>query len=67
MEKAERFLTGQKMMGHETLQMIHERYYSYIKNYQRDDGSAFMQNVYNPINGEKSDDISENVAQMWRK
>ena len=47
----------QKMMGHETLQMIHDRYYSYIKNYQRDDGSAFMQNVHNPINGQKSDDI----------
>jgi hypothetical protein len=28
--------------------MIHERYYSYIKNYQRDDGAAFMNNVYNP-------------------
>ena len=36
----------QKMMGHETLQMIHDRYYSYIKNYQREDGSAFMKNVY---------------------
>ena len=36
----------QKMMGHETLQMIHDRYYSYIKNYQRDDGSAFMEKVY---------------------
>jgi integrase len=37
----------QRMMGHETLQMIHERYYSYIKNYQRADGSAFMEKVYN--------------------
>jgi integrase len=58
----------QKMMGHETLQMIHERYYSYIKNYQRNDGSAFMENVYNPINGEKSNDEGEkcgtNVAQI---
>jgi hypothetical protein len=27
--------------------MIHERYYSYIKNYQSDDGKAFMENVYN--------------------
>ena len=51
----------QRMMGHETLQMIHERYYSYIKNYQRADGSAFMEKVYNacaePIGsqpGEKS-------------
>jgi integrase len=38
---------AQQMMGHETLQMIHDRYYSHIKNYQRDDGSAFMENVYN--------------------
>lgn len=38
----------QKMMGHESMKMILERYYSYIKNYQRDDGSAFMDNVYNP-------------------
>ncbi len=38
----------QQMMGHQTLKMILERYYSYIKNYQRDDGSAFMDNVYKP-------------------
>ena len=47
----------QKMMGQETLQIIHDRYYSYIKNYQRDDGSDFMENVYNPMNGQKFDDI----------
>ena len=38
----------QKMMGHETMQMIYEKYYSYIKSYERDEGSAFMQNVYAP-------------------
>jgi hypothetical protein len=38
----------QWMMGHETLQMIHERSYSYIKNYQRANGSAFMEKVYKP-------------------
>ncbi|MBA4369631.1 MAG: site-specific integrase [Desulfobacterium sp.] len=38
----------QKMMGHETMQMIYERYYSYIKNYERDEGAAFMTNVYGP-------------------
>jgi len=37
----------QKMMGHESLTMIHEKYYSHIKNYQRDEGNAFMENVYN--------------------
>jgi integrase len=38
----------QKMMGHETMQMIYEKYYSYIKSYEKDEGSAFMQNVYGP-------------------
>jgi integrase len=36
----------QKMMGHSSLKMILEHYYSHIQNYQRDDGSAFMENVY---------------------
>ena len=36
----------QAMMGLESLKMILERYYSFIKNYKRDDGSAFMENVY---------------------
>jgi len=35
----------QKMMGHESLQMIHDKYYSHIRNYQRDEGSAFMERV----------------------
>ncbi len=35
-----------RMMGHVNLKMIHEHYYSYIKNYQRDDGVAFMTHVY---------------------
>jgi len=36
--------------------MIIERYYSYIKNYQSDDGLKFMERVYSPImeNGEKT-------------
>jgi len=49
----------QKMMGHESLKMILERYYSYIKNYQRDDGSAFMDNVYNPSVKEDGDTPDE--------
>jgi integrase len=36
------------MMGHETMPMIYEKYYSYIKSYEREEGSAFMQNVYGP-------------------
>ena len=62
----------QKMMGHERLKMILERYYSYIKNYQRDDGSAFMENVYNPSVGcaeerpdkdEKNENFTSNLHQ----
>jgi len=63
----------QKMMGHETLQMIHDRYYSYIKNYQREDGSAFMENVYglakmkveNVSNSQgRSENFTPNLRQM---
>ncbi len=50
----------QKMMGHETMKMILERYYSYIKNYQRDDGTAFMENVYEP-----SIDLEVEVDAKW--
>ena len=50
----------QKMMGHETLQMIMDKYYSYIKNYQRDDGSAFMENVYQP-SLDSTEEVSEDI------
>lgn len=33
------------MLGHVNLKMIHEYYNSCIKNYQRDDGAAFMNKV----------------------
>jgi len=33
------------MIGHETLTMIYEWYYSYTKNYQRDDGKPYMENL----------------------
>jgi len=36
------------MMGNETMQMIYEKYYSFIKNYERDEGSAFMDKVFTP-------------------
>jgi len=45
----------QQMMGHETLQMIHDKYYSHIKNYQREDGSTFMEKVYKPHMGSTED------------
>jgi integrase len=56
----------QRMMGHETLQMIHERYYSYIKNYQRDDGKAFMENVYNTAKDEKVEEVVEKAEIIGR-
>lgn len=46
--------------------MIHRRYYSYIKDYQRDDGKAFIENVYNVGKNEKGDkkerDVMEKAA-----
>jgi len=49
----------QKMMGHETMQMIYEKYYSYIKNYERDEGSAFMKHVYSPVVEKNEADTDE--------
>jgi len=37
-----------RQVGHTSPQMIFERYYSYIKNYQSEDGQKFMETVYNP-------------------
>lgn len=61
----------QNMMGHESLQMIHERYYSHIKNYEREDGSAFMEKVYKRVHeagkvgemGAKDEKCDPNVTQ----
>jgi len=36
----------QRMLGHGSLQMIYTRYYSWVKKTTRNDGSAFMQNVF---------------------
>ena len=66
----------QKMMGHASMKMILERYYSYIKNYQRDDGTAFMDNVYNPSikqddempdEDEKSENFTPNLHQNEKR
>jgi len=48
----------QQMMGRETLQMIYDKYYSHIKNYQREDGSAFMKKFYEPTM-ELTEDVSK--------
>jgi len=44
-----------RQVGHTSPKIIFERYYSYIKNYQSEDGQKFIERVYNPImeNGEK--------------
>lgn len=66
----------QKMMGHESLQMILEHYYSYTKSYQRDEGIAFMDNVYNPSvkktattpdEDEKSENFTPNLHQTKKR
>ena len=62
----------QSMMGHESLKMILERYYSYIKNYERDDGHVFMEKVFKPSVRQdgsdtstkgKSENLSPNLSQ----
>ena len=64
------------MMGHESLKMILERYYSYIKNYERDDGEAFMEKVFMPsrnkdgdgqVDKEKSKNLSPNLPQKEKR
>lgn len=42
----------QKMTGHETLRMIHDQHDSYIKNHQRNDGSASMEKIYQSLDGD---------------
>lgn len=54
------------MMGHVNLKMIHENY-GYIENYQREEGAAFMNNVYDPnaAPGDKAGgDAAGRVGQM---
>jgi hypothetical protein len=41
--------------------MIHERYYSYIKNYQRDDGTTFMKNVNNGSQEKPADETTHEI------
>jgi integrase len=42
----------QRMLGHGSLQMIYTRYYSWVKKTTRDDGRAFMQNLYSSATAE---------------
>jgi integrase len=55
-----------KMMGHTSLKMIYEHYYSYIKNYQSEDGQKFIERVYNPIMKENEKTTSNPPHQQER-
>jgi len=38
-----------RQMGHTSLKMIYDHYYTYITEYERDEGQVFMDKVYNPF------------------
>lgn len=48
-----------RQVGHTSAKMIFERYYSYIENYQTDDGQKFMDRVYNAkLNGARDEKVT---------
>jgi len=47
----------QRMLGHSSLQMIYTKYYSWMKNETRADGSAFMRNFYGRIVGSETSPV----------
>jgi integrase len=47
----------QKMLGHGSLQMIYTKYYSWIKKNTRNDGTAFMTNLYEKTFGQKESSV----------
>lgn len=55
-----------RQVGHTSPKMIFERYYSYIKNYQSDDGLKFMERVYSPIM-EKVEKTTPNLPHHQKK
>jgi integrase len=55
-----------RQVGHTSPKMIFERYYSYIKNYQSDDGMKFMERVYSPIM-EKVEKTTPNLPHHQKK
>ena len=55
-----------RQVGHTSPKMIFERYYSYIKNYQSDDGLKFMERVYGPIMG-KVEKTTPNLPHHQKK
>lgn len=44
-----------RQVGHSSFKMIYENYYSYITNYQSDDGAKFMERVYAASAGESAE------------
>ena len=55
-----------RQVGHTSPKMIFERYYSYIKNYQSDDGLKFMERVYSPIMG-KAEKTTPNLPHQQKE
>jgi integrase len=47
----------QRMLGHSSLQMIYTKYYSWMKNETRADGTAFMRNFYGRIAGSQTSPV----------
>lgn len=51
-----------RQVGHSSFQMIYQNYYSYITNYQADDGAKFMERVYGKKQKGPGKMCSKNVA-----
>ena len=54
----------QNMMGHSSLQMIFTRYYAWIPNKTRNDGSAFKNFTKNKCDSENEDTSKEKMAEV---
>lgn len=55
-----------RQIGHSSFQMIYDHYYSYITNYQADDGAKFMERVYGSRSSEtdKSPEKSQGAPEQ---
>jgi len=51
-----------RQVGHSSFKMIYDHYYSYITNYQSNDGAKFMERVYGTKQKGPGKMCSKNVA-----
>lgn len=51
-----------RQVGHSSFQMIYQNYYSYIRNYQAEDGAKFMERVYRTKQKKTGKTASKKVA-----